>query len=47
MITQRAKWMIESPSRPLKVAGIARAMRKIRLLIQVSDGRIGVTTFIP
>jgi hypothetical protein len=47
MITQRAKWMIDSPSRPESVAGNDRATMKISRLIQVLQGLTGVKTFIP
>src|SRR5882672_6401259 len=47
MITQRAKWMIESPSRPESLSGSPRAAMKSSRLIQVLQGLTGVKTFIP
>lgn len=46
MITQRAKWISESPSRPDSDEDIARAAMKISRLTQVCRGGIGVSTFI-
>jgi hypothetical protein len=47
MITQRAKWIRDSPSSPCRVEGMARAAMKRRRLTHVAEGVMGVMTFIP